>query len=234
MCDAFLSSLKSQHVPSSPTEEGDSCWICLRGDTAARPLTAPCGCASMRCHTACLARWQLQKTGTSEEFFCRFCASELPNWREAHEALPRGRPIMTVCHNGVSHHVLVEPGPEGQQQFQATVRRIFGLEEDDAMQLTFGCKVPGSPGERRWTACCASPAGRAISRSYPPPSPPPASEVTLEGWDSYDAAVHCAAISAGQRVRQNAARLESQQERQQAEGPQAVVGNVIRRLFSRG
>ena len=51
---------------------------------------------------------------------------------------------MTVVHNGVTHQVTVEPGPDGRERFQAEIRRIFNLGENDAIQLTFGCRVPGT------------------------------------------------------------------------------------------
>jgi hypothetical protein len=51
---------------------------------------------------------------------------------------------MTVVHNGVTHQVTVEPGPDGRERFQSEIRRIFNLGENDAIQLTFGCRVPGT------------------------------------------------------------------------------------------
>lgn len=84
----------------------------------------------------------------SEERQCRFCKVELPDWRDAHANMPKATPIMTVVHNGVTHQVTVEPGPNGQERFQATIRKIFNLGESDAIQLTFGCRVPGA-GENR-------------------------------------------------------------------------------------
>ena len=80
----------------------------------------------------------------SEEHYCRFCKTRLPDWREAHSELPKAPPIMTVVHNGVTHQVTVEPGPNGKERFQAEIRKIFNLGESDAIQLTFGCRVPGT------------------------------------------------------------------------------------------
>jgi hypothetical protein len=51
---------------------------------------------------------------------------------------------MTVVHNGITHQVSVQPGASGRDAFQTEIRRIFGLAESDAIQLTFGCKVPGT------------------------------------------------------------------------------------------
>lgn len=75
---------------------------------------------------------------------CRFCKAELPDWREAHADMPKATPIMTVVHNGVTHQVAVESGADGQRRFQETIRKIFNLSETDAIQLTFGCRVPGA------------------------------------------------------------------------------------------
>jgi len=86
----------------------------------------------------------LQLIICSEERFCRFCKTELPDWRDAHSQLPKASPIMTVVHNGVTHQVTVEPGPDGRERFQAEIRHIFNLGENDAIQLTFGCRIPGT------------------------------------------------------------------------------------------
>ena len=80
----------------------------------------------------------------SEERACKLCGTELPDWREVHVGMPKATPIMTVIHNGVSHQVRVEPGVDGQQRFQATIRKIFKLADTDAIHLTFGCKAPGA------------------------------------------------------------------------------------------
>ncbi|KAK9815649.1 hypothetical protein WJX72_007431 [[Myrmecia] bisecta] len=115
---------------------------------------------------------ELHSAGKREEKACRFCHSTLPDWRQAHQALPRAPPIMTVTHDGTMHLLTVRPGEEGKAEFQANIRGIFGLQNlGDVMSLTFGCRAPGS-GE----------------------------DFTLEGWEAFDAAVHCAAIAAGQRA----------------------------------
>ncbi|GAB4813230.1 hypothetical protein N2152v2_000276 [Parachlorella kessleri] len=96
--------------------------------------------------------------------------AELPDWRDIHAGLPRATPIMTIVHNGTSHQVAVQPGPDGKRLFLDRIKAIFNLEDDESIALTFGCKVPGT-----------------------------GQEVTLEGFDAFDAAVHCASLSAGQR-----------------------------------
>eukprot|EP00890_Picochlorum_soloecismus_P005840 jgi/Picsp_1/6257/NSC_03611-R1_protein len=181
--------------------EEEICWICHDGPKPGAQLESPCRCKSMKAHRACLARWQLQQAGKAEERKCRFCQEDLPDWKQTHHGLPKATPIMTVVHDGITHQVAVEPGDKGQVKFQADIRRIFGLEETDAIQLTFGCRVPGS-----------------------------GQEVTLEGWESFDAAVHCAAISAGEReLRQKPTPSRSNSlSRKISNG-----SGVLRRLFSK-
>ena len=89
-------------------------------------------------------------------------------------------------------------------------RRIFGLAPDATVQLTFGCRLPDNSGE-----------------------------VTLEGSGSFDAAVHLAAISAGQRLQ----RLKQQRQQEgtgEAAAPHEAPSNgepgsgcmpSMRRLF---
>ena len=36
----------------------------------------------------------------SEEAYCRFCEMQLPDWTSAYAAMPRGKPLMTISHNG--------------------------------------------------------------------------------------------------------------------------------------
>lgn len=52
--------------------------------------------------------------------------------------------------------------------------------------------------------------------------------MTLEGWDAFDAAVHCAAISAGQRL-QN----DQQQKKKGGASGTSSGGGRLRRMFSR-
>ncbi|CAK0785414.1 hypothetical protein CVIRNUC_008623 [Coccomyxa viridis] len=107
-----------------------------------------------------------------EERSCRFCDLQLPEWTSAYASLPRGEPLMTISHNGRVFLLSAKPGLKGRDEFIANARAIFDLQDDELLELNFGCKVPGSPGE----------------------------EINLEGWDCYDAAVHCASICAGQRA----------------------------------
>lgn len=51
---------------------------------------------------------------------------------------------MTVCHNGVNHMLRVRPGPEGKLEFEQQIIKIFGLQANDIVEFTFGCKAPGT------------------------------------------------------------------------------------------
>ncbi|KAL4513831.1 hypothetical protein Ndes2437A_g08178 [Nannochloris sp. 'desiccata'] len=173
MCEAVVTLSREVSKQDEPNVE-DICWICHEGHSDGMPLAKPCRCKCMQAHRPCLARWQLQQAGRTEERFCRFCKTELPDWREAHSQLPKASPIMTVVHNGVTHQVTVEP------------------------------ESPGT-----------ATAGH---------------EITLEGWEAFDAAVHCAAISAGQRMKmQN----DQQPKPGAATTERKTSGGMLRRLFSR-
>ena len=39
-----------------------------------------------------------------------------------------------------------KPGQKGRDEFIANARAIFDLQDDELLELNFGCKVPGSPG----------------------------------------------------------------------------------------
>ena len=75
--------------------EGDApvCWICHEGEADGRALASPCRCRALTAHASCAARWQLQSAGRAEERFCRFCAAELPDWRDTHAHLPKAPPV---------------------------------------------------------------------------------------------------------------------------------------------
>lgn len=197
---------RTESVDNNGSDESQEdeimCWICHDdSNTQDMPLERTCSCPWMKVHRACLSRWQLQQAGKPEETKCRFCKTSLPDWREAHVGLPKAQPVMTVVHQNVVHQVVVKPGENGQRKFQEDIRRIFGLQEDDTIQLTFGCKVPGS-----------------------------VHEVTLEGWESYDAAVHCASLSAGQREK----RMHTPSPNKRVVTRRGSSGGtgVLRRLFS--
>lgn len=57
---------------------------------------------------------------------------------------------MIVSHNGVQHTLFVKPGAQGKLEFQQRVRDIFGLNANDIIDLTFGCKAPGTGLSWHW------------------------------------------------------------------------------------
>lgn len=83
-----LHSLASPSSREMSTNTEDVCWLCLGEDSSSERLERPCACPRFA-HRACLARWQLQKTGHREERACRFCDQELPDWKTAHAELPK-------------------------------------------------------------------------------------------------------------------------------------------------
>lgn len=141
------------------------CWLCFDHGNLDYGL---CGCAPHRvAHAECLARWRFVKAGTLEEHHCRFCQHAYPPLSEAWPHLARAeQPVMTLTVNGVRHAVPVAPGPAGMEAFQADVRRLFGLQYDENVEISFSCVTPGSD-----------------------------IKVTLAGWGAYDAALMAAAIA---------------------------------------
>jgi hypothetical protein len=83
-----------------------------------------------------------------EERYCRFCSSNLPDWRNTLSAgvtdMQQVPPVMTVLHSGQVYVIPVQPGPHGLEQFQENIRKIFGYDQQVEINLSFGCTVPGS------------------------------------------------------------------------------------------
>lgn len=145
------------------------CWICLDGSATNEMLVAPCSCPRVA-HPSCLARWQLQSAGKSEELHCRFCNKHLPDWR--HVMTPQNSkqvtPYMRVSYGGKNYKLKVNPGPDGLQQFENEVRKLLKLPTGQDFEVIFHCRAPGS--------------GDVLQ---------------LHGLNAYDAAVHCASVTAG-------------------------------------
>ena len=161
-----------------PVFEQDQCWICMESG-ARDPLASVCACPGKLAHARCIARWQLQSAGKQEERTCRFCMNELPDWRP-HLTPPDLKPsrtaVLAVALNGGEHRITVEPGSSGRSQFEKEIRRLFSLTDDDEIDFTFDCQAPGTFGES-------------------------AVKLVLEGGDAFDAAFHCAAVTAALRAR---------------------------------
>lgn len=106
---------------------------------------------------------------------------------------------MTVVHNNEQYQISV---PDGDRRvFEAEIRRIFKVMKDlhcvlladTSNESSHANQLPACPllvqlGEHEQLALsfgCKAPDG---------------AELTLEGWESWDAAVHLASLSAGRRV----------------------------------
>ncbi|GLI64890.1 hypothetical protein VaNZ11_008281 [Volvox africanus] len=156
-------------------ESDDICWICLDGTKDRDPLINPCRCPR-KVHPRCLARWQLQQAGRLEETNCRFCQSNLADWKASltpenlKPDVQRVQPIMVVYFEGQIHRIPVKQGPEGLKEFTHRIRELFRLPDDVDISLTFGCKEPLS-----------------------------GQHLKLEGIGAFDAAVHCASVAAAER-----------------------------------
>lgn len=81
-------------------------------------------------------------------------------------------PTMSVTFNGQIHHVLVRGGPGGYEKFVQDIRDMFAITEELDMHLAFDCADPVS--------------GQLVK---------------LNGSGAFQAAVHCATISAAKRLR---------------------------------
>ena len=168
---------RSRVACAAECEEVDSvCWICMEHAQAPNEtgaLTRPCRCPRM-VHARCLARWQLQSAGGQEENQCRFCGERLPDWTTEmtpRRVKPSPTAVMEVVLRGRTHRVTVEPGRAGREKFEHEIREVFGLHDDDELEFTFDCSVPTAEQPK----------------------------IVLEGKNSYDAAFHCASVSAAMR-----------------------------------
>lgn len=157
----------------SDPDEKETCWICLDGSEDEHALVAPCKCPR-KAHAKCLARWQLQSAGSKEETHCRFCNHELPNWRAALTPQVKSSKsplVVTVCSNGQEHDICVDNQNEnGVDNFSEHIRNLFGIQTNVQLKFTFYCTEP-TTGDL----------------------------ITLEGAGAYNAAMHCASVSASKR-----------------------------------
>jgi hypothetical protein len=82
---------------------------------------------------------------------------------------------MSIHFNESTYWLQVHPGEDGLERFKGDVRKLLGLTDDQAFDITFECKVPGS-----------------------------GSRMELRGLSAFDAAVYCASITAAERVKTKA------------------------------
>jgi hypothetical protein len=81
---------------------------------------------------------------------------------------------MNVNFDGKTYSFEVEPGPDGYRKFTQAIRMAFQLPGDSELNITFTCDEPTLPEV--------------------------GSLLTLQGPGAYDAAVHCASLSAARRL----------------------------------
>jgi RING-variant domain len=171
-------------------DASEACFICLQesGD-----LVRPCRCPR-HVHARCLARWQLQRAGGPEESACRFCGSRLPDWRPGVTPAEVDLPAvatMAVVLDGRERRFLVSHGPGGRERFESEIRKVFALADDDVLVYTFDCHVPPSS---------ATLAAVGDSDKAPLGSRDDLENVQLEGRNAYEAAFHCACVTAAVRA----------------------------------
>ena len=82
---------------------------------------------------------------------------------------------MNVNFDGRTYSFEVKPGPDGYKLFTEAIRRAFSLPDDSELNITFTCDEPTTV-------------------------PDAGSLLTLQGAGAYDAAVHCASVSAARRM----------------------------------
>lgn len=170
-------------VDREDEDDEPTCWICLTSDDGPHGHLArmPCKCPK-HVHPPCLARWQLQRAGSDEECTCRFCSRTLPDWKAIltpANVSPSDTATMAVVLNGVEHRIVVEAGEAGRRAFERQIRDIYGLNSADEIEFTFDCVDP-------------SPLTGGGHADY---------NIVLDGKRAYDAAFHCASVTAAMRSR---------------------------------
>ncbi len=106
------------------------------------------------------------------------------------------------------HKLRVQPGPGALERFRRQVHELLGLPPDGAFEVTFEVKAPTSG------ACSSAPANSVADPLESPSQQLLLSEcwqrcrchragdrLLLEGISAFDAAAHCAAVSAARRLR---------------------------------
>ena len=143
----------------------DECWICMG---RAPPFLRPCLCPKS-VHGRCLARWQLQKAGQSEETQCRFCQATLPDWREhLGGERPDASPTMSVEYRGEVKLIKMRAGQSPDLgAIERLIKRLFEIPDSQELNLKFECRVPDSD-----------------------------EALELEGNGAFPAALHCATMTA--------------------------------------
>jgi len=166
-----------------PTME-DCCWICMDEQDGNVPKQV-CGCPR-KVHPQCLARWQLQQAGKQEETKCRFCDSQLLDWKDAFipdDVKPyyaSTTVTMRVIFEGRTYYIKTTSGEAGKQEFINAIRQLCNIDDDVDFDLNFNVREPVVD-----------------------------NEIQLFGQGAYDAAIKCGRIAAAMHRKRETA-LESQ------------------------
>ena len=162
-------------------DQSATCWICLgNNEGTCGNLVKPCACPR-HVHDKCLARWQLQSAGQAEEGQCRFCECALPDWKGVMTpptVAPCSTATMAVVLNGSEYRIVCEPGEGGRAKFESEIRRLFQLADEDELEFTFDCQAPDVQGVG-------------------------GGELQLHGGSAYEAAFHCASLTAALKSKKN-------------------------------
>lgn len=133
----------------------DVCWICFGSNTQNNNLEQLCKC-DRKVHRPCLARWQLQSSLTSEEKFCRFCHTTLPDWVDTiHSRIAFSEEQvrylrLSIEHRGKSYYVRVpyHPSlPNNSVEFESIIKRTLGMEDTPNVDVAFYCTNPIEKGD---------------------------------------------------------------------------------------
>ncbi|PNH02771.1 hypothetical protein TSOC_011217 [Tetrabaena socialis] len=187
-----------EEEPEASTSEVDVCWVCLDGASPDKPLQRPCKCPRF-CHGQCIAR---------KETHCEFCQAKLPEWKQAltppcGSQAPRcfaaalQQAVMNVNFGGRTYSFEVQPGPDGYRRFTSAIRSAFSLPEDSELNITFTCDEPATGKQARARVGAGSVGSEGAGKEGRASR---GSLLTLQGAGAYDAAVHCASVSAARRI----------------------------------
>jgi hypothetical protein len=157
-------------------EDSEQCWICFEDCDEKQH----CKCNSY-VHAKCLAQWQLHQGGKQEEHFCRFCKTELPDWRFIL------RPDYADCHQVASRIKYII----GNYQYESVIKQTMTKELFKQLLIsrhgwrqvyciTFVFTVPGET-----------------------------KETYLSGFDAFDAAVFCSKVKRYDAILENKIRFQS-------------------------
>lgn len=152
-----------------------------------------------------------------KEWHCEFCDSNLPDWKQTLTPTcgSKAPAVMNVNFDGRTYSFEVKPGPDGYRLFTESIRRAFSLSDDSELHITFTCDEPTGESivmsfQVLHTGFVSPLFSRPLCSHYTLfqncylsllfAAPEAGSLLTLQGPGAYDAAVHCASVSAARRL----------------------------------